>query len=501
MKTLVAWLGAADTDGIGKPEGSARGPIANAVEAHEYDCLLLLTNRIGDHAADYVAWLETWSPIETQIAQVELEDPTDHRGIYFAATGALDEYLAGVSPRPEFTFHTSPGTPAMGAIWLLLAKSRYEATLIQSSRQRGVREADIPFEIAAEFVPKVMAAADRELRESIVEIPNEGASFGDILYKSAAMAQVVKLAQKAATRNIPIIIEGETGTGKELFARAIHQSSHRSEGPFKAINCGAIPSDLVEAELFGTGKGAYTGAIARAGYFEEANGGTLFLDEIGDLPLEAQVKLLRTLQEGEITRVGETTSRAVDVRIVAASHRDLMTAVSEREFREDLLYRLLGIMLKLPPLRARKGDISFLAEALLQQVNTESVKVEPGFEKKKLSAGASKLMLKHSWPGNVRELLSTLRRAAIWADGTILTKEDLQSALLPDLTAGKSSDQILHRDLSEGLVLAEVLAQVEKHYLTRAMQETGNSKTKAAKLLGLPNYQTLSNRLKKFELD
>jgi transcriptional regulator with PAS, ATPase and Fis domain len=248
-------------------------------------------------------------------------------------------------------------------------------------------------------------------------------------------------------------------------------------------------------------KGGYSDAVDRKGYFEAADGGTLFLDEIGDLPLDAQVKLLRALQEGTITRIGDTESRSVDVRIIAASNRSLFDAVAEGEFREDLLYRLVGMTLNLPPLRDRKGDVGFLADRLLEQINDEAERDELGYEKKSLSADARNIIIKHSWPGNVRELRSTLRRAAIWSNAKKLNAKDIQQELLPVISKRQSQEDILGRPLGDEFEVEAVLAEVSKHYLSRALKETGGNKSKASDLLGLGSYQTVANWMKKLAIE
>jgi transcriptional regulator with PAS, ATPase and Fis domain len=265
------------------------------------------------------------------------------------------------------------------------------------------------------------------------------------------------------------------------------------------VNCGAIPGELVESELFGHEKGAFTGAThARMGHFETAHGGTLFLDELGELPPPVQVKLLRALQEGEIVRVGASKSIKVDVRVVAATHRTLTDEIVAGRFREDLFYRLAVAILKLPPLRERTGDIGPLIDHCLAKVNQDMTGT-PGLTDKKLSAGARNLLTGHPWPGNVRELLNTLRRAAIWSDGTAISSEDIREALLPPV--GSPTHEILNRPLGRGLNLADLLKSVAKHYLGRAMDEAHGNKTKAAELVGLPSYQTLTNWLDKYEVE
>ncbi len=270
---------------------------------------------------------------------------------------------------------------------------------------------------------------------------------------------------------------------------------------FVVINCGAIPAELVESELFGHKKGAFTGAVdARIGYFEAAHKGTIFLDEIGELPKEMQVKLLRTVQEGEVQRIGETATRKIDIRIIAATNRNLMDEVAAGSFREDLFYRLAVAVIKLPPLRERTGDVSLLIDKFLDQINRESCD-EPGYKQKKISASARNLLLQHVWPGNVRELQNTLTRAAVWSVEESLGEEDIREALLTIPHVGEASGDILAHQLGEGFSLPDIMKTVAVHYLKKAHGETHGNKTKSAEILGLRSYQTLTNWLKKYELE
>jgi DNA-binding NtrC family response regulator len=259
-----------------------------------------------------------------------------------------------------------------------------------------------------------------------------------------------------------------------------------------------VPAELFEAEMFGHEKGAFTGANqSRAGWFEQAQGGTLFLDEIGELPLAMQVKLLRVLQEGEVRRVGASVARKLDVRLVAATHRDLGADVAAGAFREDLFYRVAVAVLHLPPLRERPGDLPVLLDHLWAQVCREGCE-DPGWIDKYLSAGARNLLALQYWPGNVRDLLNTLRRAALWADGGVVTAADVQEALTNPRSA--PADSVLDRELGGGFDLPDLLATVAKHYLQRAVAESAGNKTRAAQLVGLASYQTLSNWLNKYGL-
>jgi DNA-binding NtrC family response regulator len=258
---------------------------------------------------------------------------------------------------------------------------------------------------------------NQALREALEERVAKGKIIGD----SGAMREVLKLVAKVAPASSTVLIYGETGTGKEVIAQTIHAESRRKDSPFIAINCAAIPENLIESELFGHEKGAFTGALARKiGQFERAQGGTLFLDEIGDLPLMLQPKLLRALQEREVMRVGGDAPVGVDVRIIAATHRDLAKLVAEKTFREDLFWRLNVFPIVIPPLRARATDIPLLAEHFLSRAAKENQ--SPA---KKISAEAMRALCAYAWPGNVREVQSVIERASLLADGEQIRLEDL----------------------------------------------------------------------------
>lgn len=254
------------------------------------------------------------------------------------------------------------------------------------------------------------------------------------------------------------------------------------------------------SELFGHKKGSFTGAERdRKGVFEEADGGTLFLDELGELPLEAQVKLLRVVQEGTVTRIGTSDERSVDVRLIAATNRNLSKEVSAGRFREDLFYRLAIAIIEIPPLKERESDINLLLDRLLDQVNNE-LSDDPSASRKILSVSARNVAINHSWPGNVRELLNTLRRVVLWADEEEISDKEMQHALLPRYQSKNSGAQILHRDISQAIDLTGIISDVAHHYLSRAMKEADGNKAKAARILGLNSATTLSNWLEKYNV-
>jgi transcriptional regulator with PAS, ATPase and Fis domain len=477
------------------------GPVAQAVAARQYREVVLLNNWEKATAENYIVWLRKQTQSALIIKHIKLSSPTNFGEIYQAASKIISEKIKEHGPDADLVFHLSPGTPAMAAVWILLSKTRFPAELIESSIEHGVRSASVPFDISAEFLPGLLSKPDKAIERLAAGIPVEAPEFNDIIHRSEVMQRIILKARMVAPRSIPVLIEGESGTGKELLARAIHDSSLRKNKPFVAINCGAIPLALVESELFGHEKGAFTGAnTARIGHFEAADGGTIFLDEIGELPKEMQVKLLRTLQEGEVRRIGATSIRKIDVRIIAATNRNLIEEVAADNFREDLFYRLAVAVIKLPPLRERTGDIGLLIDSLLDRINEQS-KNELGHKHKKISVNARNILLQHSWPGNVRELQNTLTRAAVWSAGDVLDDKDIREALLPIPAFGRGKEAILNQPVSQGINLPEIMKTVAVHYLEKGLSETHGNKTKTAEILGLPSYQTLTNWLKKYGLE
>lgn len=306
-----------------------------------------------------------------------------------------------------------------------------------------------------------------------------------IVHRSAAMQTVIEILRKAAASSASVLITGETGTGKELAARALHNESERRDKPFLAVNCSAIAPGLLESELFGHAKGAFTGADrARAGLFGAADGGTLLLDEIGDMPLELQPKLLRVLQEGEVRRVGENTPRPVNVRILAATAVDLKEEVTRGRFREDLFYRLAVVTLELPPLRERPEDIAQLVTNYLPLLCARLKRPVP-----ELEPAAMQKLEQHPWPGNVRELVNVLEKNLILNRDGILKAEDLVLAEMPQI-ATKPED----------LSLKKAVEALEREYIARALEETGGNRTQAAKLLEI-SLRSLLYKIKDYALE
>lgn len=495
---LFAWIGAADHKASEVDDRVRPGPIASALLKHaQFDRVVLLTNYDFSRSKRYCEWLEALTAcVEVDLYSVELSSPINYAEIYEKVSAELK---ANRLPRPEveITFHLSPGTPAMIAVWILLAKTRFPARLIQTSAQAGLDRVDFSFDLASDFLPEYLKRSEDRIERLAAETI-AAPEFARIIHRSEAMHKQVGRARRIAAFDVPVLILGETGTGKELFAQAVHAASKRADKAFIPINCGAIPKELANAELFGHMKGAFTGADrGRDGHFVAAQGGTLFLDEVGDLPSDTQVRLLRALQEKEITPVGASKPVKIDVRIIAATHRNLQADVAAGRFREDLFHRLAVGILHLPALRQREDDIELLIDHFLDQLNS-GAGFEPEVQHKNISSEGRKLLVSHVWPGNVRELYHTLVRAAIWSESPTIQFDDIQEALLQTMSP---DDGVLGRPLRQGFDLQSVLDEVAVHYLERAMEQTGHKKKPAAALLGFPNYQTLTNWRRRYGLE
>src|SRR5580700_3467175 len=396
--------------------------------------------------------------------------------------------------------------PRMGGMDLLatLRAKQHPATVIVMSAYGNV---DLALEAmkagAYDYVSKpfkpdevVLALRKAEERETLrrenralrEQIQKEN-QFESILAKSKEMQDIFRTITKIADFKTTVLVTGESGTGKELVARAIHSRSSRRDKPFIAINCGAIPENLLESELFGHKKGAFTDASSdRRGLFEEATGGTLFLDEIGELPLNLQVKLLRVLQEESIRRLGDTRDIKVDVRIIAATHRDLTAEVKAGRFREDLFYRINVLPIAIPPLRARREDISLLIDHFIARNNARL-----GTQTRGLTHEARKLLLEYAWPGNVRELENTIERAMVLSELEILDTADLPERIRDAL------DPVQMQLATGELSIKKTTLVVEEILIRRALTKTKGNRTRAAEILEI-SHRALLYKIKDYKI-
>ncbi|MHB8875406.1 MAG: sigma-54-dependent transcriptional regulator [Myxococcaceae bacterium] len=338
------------------------------------------------------------------------------------------------------------------------------------------------------------AVEEKKLREQAAGAKDAGGAaegFGALLGRSAAMREVYSLLERAAPLDITVLLLGETGTGKELAARAIHDRGPRRDRKFVAVNCGALPPELVESELFGHAKGAFTGAAGtKPGLFEEAEGGTLFLDEVGELPLPAQVKLNRALQEKEIRRVGENTPVKIDVRVIAATHRDLKAEVAAGRFREDLFFRLHVFPVRLPALRERREDIGLLASHFAAKHGKTVQRPIEGLEPEALRALAG-----HGWAGNVRELENAVERAAAMSSGPLLRLGDFPAEVRGPQQAPLPADELVKMPYREAVDLSR--ERVSRAYLAALLAEFGGNVTRAAERAGMER-ESLHRLLKRY---
>lgn len=518
-RILVCWIGHADLKAmvasvpgsqskaarnvVGKGDAKAgTGPVKSLLDQESFDQIHLLTDYSSAATQEFVAWIGH-NPI---VHALSLTNPSNHGEVLAAVRPILESIRR--KKEDELVFHLSPGTPAMAAIWILLGKSQFPATMYQTYNGEATKT-EIPFDITTDVLPGLLREPDRYWQHLATRTPQEVSGFEAIVGESDAIKSAVGRAQRAAIHDVPVLILGESGTGKEMFSEAIHKASHRRDKKLVSINCAAISRELLESELFGHVKGAFTGADKdRQGAFEEANGGTLFLDEVGECDLAMQAKLLRVLQpppgEGPCHRmfrpVGATQDKAVDVRIIAATNKDLSKAIGNGEFREDLMYRLSIVTLKLPPLRQRSKDIPQIAKMMMVDINTRlRSQGGPSYQDKSLSVDTIQFMQQYPWPGNVRELSNALVQAAMMADSKILKPQDIAAAVAEFPSA--KSDDAMNLPLGGDFVLESHLLDIQRHFLRRAMLEADGKVTKAAKLLGYKNYQTLSAQLERLDVE
>ncbi|MCL5024475.1 MAG: sigma-54 dependent transcriptional regulator [Nitrospirae bacterium] len=385
---------------------------------------------------------------------------------------------------------------------MITAHGRMEST-VEAMKRGAYDYIEKPFDIEELKIVVEKAFKDMAVREELDTLRSAAAEAEEpqIIGRSPKMLKVFKDIGRVASKDITVLVTGESGTGKELVAKAIHYNSNRRGGPFVAINAASIPKDLLEAELFGWEKGAFTGAKEkRDGKIESANGGTLFLDEIAELDLNLQAKLLRFMQDRKFSALGSNRVIEADVRIIGATNRDLKDAVSKGQFREDLYYRFNVVQIKLPALQERREDIAPLAKHFLKDAENRF-----GTGKKELSKEARDLLLKYDWPGNVRELENAIRRACVLSNGTLIEKRDLLLEEANSFSIKEFLEDKLKRYLKEMTKLENcnlyetVISEVEKALIKIVLNETGGNQLKAAKTLGI-NRNTLRTKIREYRI-
>jgi transcriptional regulator with PAS, ATPase and Fis domain len=496
-KVLLSWIGQTDLDMHANKEF---GPIEGFLKMHNEaaEGCFLLFNYSYDKVQPYLDYLsQQFFELNIQPVVTQLANPTAYPEVY----GTVYKLLESINDTHQYSkcqlnILLSPGTPTMQAVWILLAKTRFPAVCWQGY-QGQYSIAELPFKMDLEFIEQASETSDR-LLQTAFQKDHISKSFDSIIGESSIIQAQVHRAHKLSQRKVPALILGPTGSGKEVFAQAIHKASPQSRSEFVAVNCGALPKDLAESILFGHKRGAFTGAASdQDGLIKVAHKGTLFLDEIGELSLELQVKLLRVLQEKSFRPLGAKKDESSDFRLIAATHQDLLERVVEGSFREDLFYRIAVGVIKLPSLIERENDIELLADFLLGSINQE-LGDQPGYVSKKFNIQVKKVIKSHSWPGNVRELRATILRVCAWSDGKEISAQEFEDAIIK--RASKSSN-ILVDEISQGIDLEEKINLLQNYYIQKASILTAGQITKMAKLLGFKNHQTLKKRIENLHQD
>jgi transcriptional regulator with PAS, ATPase and Fis domain len=496
VNTLLTWLGQTDVDNMLKDKNAAISSIA-IQHSNSFDKILILSNAWDEHWEKYIKWLKRRMGTigrpeqDISIVRVHIETPID----YFSISQVSQKWINKLSSEStELYINLSSGTPAMTTISVLIGKAKSNTHFYQATRNNEILLADIPIDFKSEYNSSVA----RSVSSKAVSSPSTNKAFKNIVAVSHSMKTVIAKAKKLAPLDLPILVLGETGTGKEVISNAIHSSSSRYKKEIKTVNCGALPESLADSVLFGHVKGAFTGAVKdHKGIFEQADGGTLFLDEVGELIPEIQVKLLRALQQKEITRVGDDKTIVVDVRVIAATHRDLMKMVEDGDFREDLFYRLALGVIELPALRDRIDDIEPLAIELGNEIN-DAAKGYLDYESKNISDKGIKFIISQPWFGNVRELWNTLNRAFLLNDNKIISDDDIKNAML---VRNKAEDeQSVHLALGQSVDIVQLTNKYQKKYIAAALKASGNVRKTAAEMLTLGNHQNLKNWMERLDM-
>jgi len=447
---------------------------------------------------------------ETRILNIDIPDPTDYEELYLHLYKRCQEIMTEhEGQKPKYFIATASGTPQMQTVWFLLAQSRLvPATLLKITPPRFLKpnqKAVSEIKLSLGKFPRISSPSQRELAIETTYLRKEKleAERKDLVLqfsqykmigKSTQLEQIKDTIKAASQYDSAVLIQGATGTGKELVARAIHFNSMRKTEPFIVVNCAAIPETLVESELFGHEKGAFTGAIQqKKGKFELADRGTIFLDEVGDMPLSAQAKILRVLQDNEITRVGGTRTVKTDVRLIAATNRDLAALISEDMFRDDLYYRLRVIDIQMPSLIERREDIPLLVEYFLGLHNHRYK------HQKQINRETMKRLFEYDWPGNIRELENTIERAFVLSKGNVIKETDLP----PEISTGElygAKQKASVKIPPTGLDFDTYMKNLERGYYKEAIKMKDGNREAAARLLKIKPHTFRKRAKEKFDL-
>lgn len=458
-----------------KKGGNGIGPLKTAAQAKQFDVFHFLSRLPSEVDQAFANWLG----VKYKLNPVARIDPTDISFVYGEASRLLRTLTE--NKNNQLNLFLTSGTWAMAAVWVLLGNTVFRATLWQAFEGKLFQK-DLPFDLAL-FERQRLALAYSQAADSLP------VSFDPIVGTSVAIQDARRRAAVVARHDVCVLLLGESGTGKELFAKAIHEASERRDGPYQAVNCAAIPGQLLESELFGHEKGAFTGADkSKDGLFKLADGGTLFLDEVGECDLGMQAKLLRVLQapvdspcQRIFRRVGGKDDQKSDVRVIAATNRDLLDMVSKRTFREDLYYRLASVTIRLPPLRERQSDIPDIANKLLQQIR-HILRSKAGKQVLRLSPEALGFAQTRRWKGNIRQLYNVLLQAAMFATGDDISRQELEAA---SIDMGEAPESTGSFSFGGDKTVIEYLDGQRNTLFREALRQSRENQSEAAKLLGV----------------
>lgn len=482
VKALITFTGFQDPYSKGlQAENEQSGPILSLLAVRPFDCVILFStpNTVEHSASTEAAICERHPNVEVTVVEIALKDPTNYLEILRGLRTAIQslDCLTGA----DVFVSVASGTPQMHAVWILLVSSgEIPARILHIRPPRFVtRERPIVSEVdlsGSEF-PVVHLRASSTVPEYVqsAQVSSITQEIG-IVGEHPVLLKAIDSVSALAESDVPILILGETGTGKELFAKLVHRLSGRAADRFVALNCAALPKELAESILFGHKRGAFSGAVNdQLGKFEIADGGTLFLDELAELPLESQAKLLRVIEDGVVESIGVKKGRRVNVRIVAATNVDLAKAVKQKRFRDDLYFRLNVGQVRLPPLRERISDIPKLALTMLNQIN-ETIR-----NPKRLSIKAIKALEMYGWPGNVRELGNVIERAALLTKKEVIDAGDLDWAH----DSEEASSAFPLPEFADGFSIENYLADARKQLVARALELSAGNRSAAARMLGV----------------
>lgn len=497
MRILLTWLGNRDLENMEQDKPASIVTLATKAE-NAFDKIVILANKDDQKWDKFERFVKKQLNFarrpdqDVSVKSVRIKSPIDYESI----RDETERWISKLSKEADvLSINLTSGTPAMTTLSVLIGKGKDNVEFLQSSPNNDVLKVSIPIDFGQTYIK----SASKNLANAATSMPKAEKAFEDLTATSSAMKETVSKAKLVARSEVPVLVLGETGTGKELMAKAIHKGSLRADKPIRVVNCGAFSENLVDSTLFGHKRGAFTGADKdHKGLFEQADGGTLFLDEVGELSLSIQVKLLRALQEGEVTRLGDTKSINVDVRVIAATHQNLSRLVEEGKFREDLFYRLAVGIIEIPSLRQRQDDIPFIVEQLVEQINTSASK-HPDYKSKKISENGMKFILSQPWKGNIRELWSTLNRAFLWSTDKVVTEQELASAIIKRPSKIEENEILL--SLDDRVNIIDIIEDHKKKYILAALKASGNKKTTATQILGLKQHQTLTDWMKKLGIE